>query len=235
MRKKLITYTLGFISFLVIVSIVLYVIYNEPLPTGKSSPEADVLAQKMLHSINAEAFKDTRYLEWTFRNGAHRYLWDKTMGKAKVSWSDLTVDLVLENPTNSTVLKKGVAVADDRQRTKAIEKAITLFNNDSFWLVAPFKVFDQGVERSLVDLEDGSKGLMVTYTTGGSTPGDSYLWKLQPNGFPISFKMWVRIIPIGGLEATWDDWQLVESGAFLPRKHQLGPMTIDMGVVKGHN
>ena len=76
---------------------------------------------------------------------------------------------------------------------------------------------------------------MVTYTRGGSTPGDSYLWKLQPNGFPESFKMWVQIIPIGGLEATWDDWQLVESGAFLPKSHQLGPLTIDMGAVKGYN
>ena len=234
MRRKFITYTLGFISFLVIVAIVLYVIYNEPMPTGKSSPQADILAHKMLHSINAEAFKETRYLEWTFRNGEHKYLWDKTMGKVKVSWSNLTVDLILENPMDSAVLKKGIAVDDDNQRAIAIEKAIALFNNDSFWLIAPFKVFDEGVERSLVALEDGSNGLMVTYTTGGSTPGDSYLWKLQPNGFPISFKMWVKILPIGGLEATWDDWQLVESGAFLPKSHQLGPLTLTMGNVKGY-
>jgi hypothetical protein len=235
MIRKLIKIILVTVSLLIVVSITVYTLYDEPLPIGKSGPEADALAQKMLHSVNLEAYKNTRYLEWTFRNGEHAYLWDKTLGKVKVSWDDVTVDLVLASPMMSAVVIKGIAIDDDKQREKVIEKGIQLFNNDSFWLVAPFKVFDQGVKRSLVELEDGTKGLMVTYTQGGSTPGDSYLWKLQPNGFPESFKMWVQIIPIGGMEATWDDWQLVESGAFLPKSHQLGPLTIDMGMVKGYN
>ncbi len=235
MIRKLVKIILVLASVLIVISIAVYALYDEPLPIGKSGPEADALAQKMLYSINVEAFKNTRYLEWTFRNGEHAYIWDKTLGKAKVSWDDVRVDLVLASPMVSTVIIKGVTIDDDKQRKIFIEKAIQHFNNDSFWLVAPFKVFDQGVKRSLVELEDGTNGLLITYTQGGSTPGDSYLWKLQPNGFPESFRMWVQIIPIGGLEATWDDWQLVESGAFLPKSHQLGPLTIDMGEVKGYN
>ena len=235
MIRKLVKILLVSVSLLIVVSIAVYTLYNEPLPIGKSGPDADALAQKMLYSVNVEAYNNTRYLEWTFRNGEHVYIWDKTLGKVKVSWDDITVDLVLANPMLSAVVVNEVAVDDDKLHEKTIEKAAQLFNNDSFWLVAPFKVFDEGVERSLVELEDGTNGLMVTYTRGGSTPGDSYLWKLQPNGFPESFKMWVQIIPIGGLEATWDDGQLVESGAFLPKSHQLGPLTIDMGAVKGYN
>ena len=125
--------------------------------------------------------------------------------------------------------------SETQERYKTIKKAIDLFNNDSFWLVAPFKVFDKGVERRIVPMDDGTKALLITYTSGGSTPGDSYLWELQPNGFPISFKLWVKIIPIGGLKATWDDWQLTESGAFLPKTHSLGPIKLDMGNVKAYN
>ena len=235
MIKKFIKILLVLLLLIVVASIAIYLIYNEPLPTGKSGPQADALAQKMLKSINAEAFGNTRYLNWTFRDGKHTYIWDKTLGKVKVSWDDITVNLMLKNPKKSYVFKKKTLVKDDKQRGKAIEKAIKLFNNDSFWLVAPFKVFDEGVERSLVKLDDGTNGLLVTYTSGGSTPGDSYLWKLQPNGFPKSFKMWVQIIPIGGLEATWDDWQLVDSGAFLPKTHLLGPIKLDMGNVRGFN
>ncbi|MDE3740570.1 hypothetical protein [Maribacter polysaccharolyticus] len=234
MLKKSIKILLGFIGLLLAGSVVLYILYNEPLPEGQSGPDADALAHKMLKAINIEAFKDTRYLEWTFRNGKHAYQWDKTLGKVKVSWSDMTVDLNLNNTQESEVFEKGRMITEQEKRQKAIKKSIGLFNNDSYWLVAPFKVFDEGVERYLVKSDDGTDALLVTYTSGGSTPGDSYLWKLQPNGFPISFQMWVRIIPIGGLEATWDDWQLVESGAFIAKSHRLGPITIDMGDVRGY-
>ncbi len=219
----------------VVTSIVVYSIYHEPLPIGKSGPLADAMAQKMLKSVNAEAFEHTRYLEWTFRNGRHAYLWDKTSGKVKVSWDDITVNLILKHPYQSQAIQKAKILNNDKKRVKAIEKAVKLFNNDSFWLVAPFKVFDEGVERSLVKFEDGTDGLLVTYTSGGSTPGDSYLWRLQPNGFPISFKMWVRIIPIGGMKATWDDWQITQSGAFLPKTHKLGPIKLDLGNVRAYN
>ncbi len=235
MIKKFIRILLALLILFVVALIAIYSIYNEPLPTGKTGPQADALAQKMFKAVNGEAFKNTRYLIWTFRNGKHFYVWDKTLGKAKVSWDDITVNLILDDPKKSYVFINKVIVNDDKQREKAIEKAIKLFNNDSFWLVAPFKVFDKGVERSLVKLDDGTNGLLVTYTSGGSTPGDSYLWKLQPNGFPQSFKMWVQIIPIGGLEASWDDWQLVNSGAYLPKTHSLGPMKLDMGNVRGFN
>lgn len=233
MIRKLIKIALVIVLLSIVASIAVYSFYNEPLPTGKSGPQADALAHKMLKSVNAEAFKNTRYLEWTFRNGKHAYKWDKMLGKVQVSWDDIIVDLILKHPNKSRVFEKTKNVKNDEQREKRIEKAIKMFNNDSFWLVAPFKVFDEGVERSIVKLEDGTDRLLVTYTSGGSTPGDSYLWKLQPNGFPISFKMWVKIIPIGGLEATWDDWQLVESGAFLPKTHLIGPMRLEMGNVRG--
>ena len=96
-------------------------------------------------------------------------------------------------------------------------------------------MFDSGTTRSIVPLEDGTAGLLVSYLEGGTTPGDSYLWKLGASGFPESYQMWVKIIPIGGLEATWDDWNVMENGLFLPAAHKLGPMTLKMGEVAGYN
>ncbi len=211
-----------------------YLIYNEPLPLGKYGPEADELAHKMLKAINNEAYQDTRYLEWTFRNGNHRYKWDKKIGKVNVSWDVFKVDLNLDNHGKSRVFENNIEVKASK-KLELIKKAVDLFNNDSFWLVAPFKVFDKGTKRSLVKLKNGATGLMITYESGGTTPGDSYLWKLQPNGFPESFGMWVKILPLGGIEATWDEWQIMESGAFLPKSHMIGPIKLDMGEVKGYN
>lgn len=233
MLKKLGKILLGTLVLLFIFGGILFAIYNEARPQGVSSDKADTLALKMLDALNDDAYKETRFLEWSFANGKHQYRWDKEANTVKVSWSDYQVDLDLNQPAKSSVSKDKISISG-AEKQRLIKKAISFFNNDSFWLVAPFKIFDPGTERSIVLLEDGTQGLLVNYTSGGSTPGDSYLWKLQPNGFPISFKMWVSIIPIGGIEASWDDWQVTESGAFLPSQHSIGPLTLDLGDVRGY-
>jgi hypothetical protein len=235
MVRKLIKIVLVILVLAVVASIAVYSIYNKPLPTGTAGPQADALAQKMLKSINEEAFKNTRYLEWTFRDGTHTYKWDKTLGKVNVSWDDITVNLLLKNPKKSYVFQKAITVENNKQRKKAIEKSINLFNNDSFWLVAPFKVYDDGVERRIVKLDDGTNGLLVTYTSGGSTPGDSYLWELDDDGLPVSYSMWVQILPIKGITASWEGWTQMESGILLPQSHKIGPLTLDMGTIKAYN
>ena len=222
------------IAILIITFITVYAIYNEKLPDGRPGADADALAEKMLATLNDDKFKETRYLEWSFNGGDHQYKWDKEKRKVDVSWDDYLVNLDLISKGSSIVFKNGERLMD-LESEAIIEKAVDKFNNDSFWLVAPYKVFDAGVKRSIVALPDGTNGLLVTYTSGGSTPGDSYLWMLQPNGFPKSFKMWVKIIPIGGIEATWDDWAVMESGAFLPKSHEMGPIKLMMGNIRGYN
>ncbi|MBQ4914967.1 hypothetical protein J8L85_11000 [Maribacter sp. MMG018] len=234
MIKKLLR-ILGVILVLAIIAFgVIYAVYNEPMPEGRSGPEADALAEKMLNSLNYGKFENTRFLEWSFRDGAHLYKWDRKNRTVEVQWDDYRVDLDLIAPDSSIGYKNGTRL-DTKENEKLVADAIDKFNNDSFWLIAPYKVFDEGVERRVVPLENGLEGLLVTYTSGGSTPGDSYLWILQPNGFPKSFKLWVKIIPIGGVEASWDDWLVTDSGAFLPKSHIMGPLEFSMGDVRGYN
>ena len=226
---------IGFILGLGIVFLLISIwVVSEPLPKGRPGPDADALAEKMLKALNYEAYQKTRYLEWSFQNGKNHFVWDKELGKVKVSWNDNNVHLNLVAPSKSKALVDNMEV-EGKEKEKLIQTATDYFNNDSFWLVAPFKVFDKGTTRSIVPQEDGSEALLITYKSGGTTPGDSYLWLLDPNGFPNSYKMWAKIIPIGGLQASWDDWMTVQSGAFLPKSHELGPITLGMGNVKGYN
>lgn len=213
---------------------ILYAIYNQALPQGTSGLEADALAAKMLTAVNNEQYLKTRFLEWSFAKGKHQYKWDKENGKVEVSWDNYKVKLNLNTPNKSSAFENNSELVGSNKE-EVISTALAYFNNDSFWLVAPFKVFDKGVKRSLVTLDNGSSGLFVTYEEGGTTPGDSYLWKLQENGFPESYLMWVDIIPIGGIEATWDDWHVMENGLFLPASHKLGPMTLDMGELAAYD
>lgn len=234
MIKKLLKIILTSLGVLLAIGQLYALSIHQSLPKGTQGPEAEALAHKMLKAINHKDYKTTRFLEWSFRNNTHHYKWDKKKGIVEVRWSDNRVLLNLAKPGKSKVFQKDQELKGEKVES-LVEKAIEKFNNDSFWLVAPFKVFDKGTSRSIVPLDDGSKGLLVTYSEGGSTPGDSYLWKLNPNGFPNAFQMWVKIIPIGGLEASWDDWILTDTGAYLPKSHKFGPITMGLGNVKGYN
>ena len=240
MRQQLITKRIlkiigGIIIFLTLPSFLffgfIYLKYNEDLPTAQQGPKADQLAKQMLNALDYEAYKKTDYLEWTFE-GRHRYKWHKNTDRCEVYWDQVKVELHLNNHSNSKVY-----VADQEyngiEKEDYTNKALTYFNNDSFWLVAPYKVFDPGVERRLVKKENGKDALLVTYTSGGSTPGDSYLWHLDNNYKPVSYQMWVDIIPIDGLKATWEGWMTTKSGAQLPTFHKFLVFGLEIDGIKG--
>jgi hypothetical protein len=210
---------------------IFYLAKNEPLPKGKQGKEADALAIKMLNALNYETYKNTETITWNFRN-EHFYKWNKQKNIVTISWENNKVILHTNNTKKTKAFKDGKKV----ENTKLIKKATAFFNNDSFWLVAPYKVFDTGSERRIVNYK-GEDALLVTYTSGGSTPGDSYLWILNEDYQPTSFKMWTSIIPIGGLSATWTDWKNTESGITLPTKHTLAVLGLEiyMGNVQAVN
>lgn len=217
--------TIGVLFGVLIALIAIYcLVSNESLPKGTQGKEADELAEKMMSAINKKAFDSTEILTWSFR-GKHHYVWKKKEGLVDVSWNDISVTVNLNDYTKS--------IGDSPE---LIETAIKYFNNDSFWLIAPYKVFDKGVERSLVKI-DNKDALLIKYTSGGTTPGDSYLWILDDNYVPVLFKMWTQIIPIGGVSATWNDFITSDSGIMLPKSHTLSilGMKIDMGTVKAYN
>jgi hypothetical protein len=233
--KKTFKIITGVIVFLTLPSILFFGIiffkYNEDLPVGVQGPEADNLAYKMLDALDYEAYKNTNYIEWTFKNN-HHYKWKKSSNTCSVFWEHHKVDLNLHNSALNKAYIHGFKVEGDIG-DDLIKKAISYFDNDSFWLVAPYKVFDSGTERRLVTLKNGSKGLLVTFTKGGTTPGDSYLWMLNEKGIPESFKMWTSILPIQGLESSWSNWTMTESGAKLPTFHNILFFGVEITNIKG--
>lgn len=229
--KKFLKITVAIILLIIGFVTVYYFMNNEDLPQGKKGKDADALAIKMYNAINHEAFDKTEILEWSFRN-AHFYKWYKQKNIVEISWDENKVILNTKNNAKSEVYINSKKVEND----KVLKTAIDYFNNDSFWLIAPYKIFDAGTERSIVK-HQGKDALLITYTSGGSTPGDSYLWILDENYYPTSFKMWTSIIPIGGVSGTWSHWKNTEAGIKLPTKHTLSifGLEINMGNVKAYN
>ncbi len=223
---------LSIFALIIIAIATLYFSLNEKLPEGISGAEADSFALNIQQAVKHDLYQDTDYIKWSFRNKNH-YFWNKRQGSVDVQWDTHKVQLNLDKPHKSFV-KENENISEE-EKQKLIETAFSNFNNDSFWIVAPHKLFDKGVTRELVTLDDNSKGLLVKYSSGGTTPGDTYLWKVDENYLPTSYKMWVSIIPIGGIEATWAGWVTTKSGAYLSQEHKLLGFGIPISNLKAWN
>lgn len=195
---------------------------SKPLPESITGPEADRLARDVQEALNITGYKALNEIQFSFRD--HHYLWNKAEERVLVSWDNYQVDLILSEIESSKVLQGG----KESNRIDLIDKAKAYFYNDSYWLVAPFKFFDPGVVRSLVETDNGSKALLITHTSGGVTPGDSYLWYFDENLIPTHFELWVSIIPIKGVSATWSSW-LSKQDVLFSTFHKLGPLEITIG------
>ncbi len=232
--KKTLKIVLGVIVFFTLPSLLffgfMYFKYNEALPHGIQGEQADALAYNMLDALNYEAYKNTDYLEWTYKNRRH-YQWQKNKNTCDVFWKEYKVTLDLDDLSKSMAYVHSF-IMDNELKDDLIEKAIKYFNNDSFWLVAPYKVFDPGVERELIKLPNNEEALLVTYASGGNTPGDAYLWQFDDTGKPKGFKMWTSSLPIDGLEASWTDWTTTDTGVQLPTFHRLLFMSFQIADIK---
>ncbi len=216
--KKVLKYLGIFLLAFILLSIGSCFLVSEKLPVGEPGAEAEAMTDKMFEAVNKEAWDTTKIVSWTFV-GIHDYIWNKDNDDLQVKWKDVVVNMNIAT-FEGTVTKGGNEV-DGEKKKKMIGKAWSFFCNDSWWLNAPVKARDEGTTRSVVTMDDGSKGLLVSYSTGGVTPGDSYLWILDDNGVPTSYKMWTKIIPVKGIGATWEDWMTLDSGAKISTLHDM--------------
>lgn len=215
----------GLVLFLVFLGLVGFLLFNESKPSGVQGPQAEALADKMLSATNKAGWDTTRIVSWDF-GGRHQFKWNKAQDSVDVMWGDKLVKLHTKT-ISGTAFVAGEEVTG-KKAAELIQAAWSHFCNDSFWLAAPYKIRDPGTSRSLVKLENGREALLVSYDSGGVTPGDSYLWMLDDAGLPTAWKMWTQIIPIGGVEASWENYKTLPSGAVLAQTHKLPIFTLEL-------
>ncbi len=228
--KKVAKWLGAFAAVLILAAIVVGWVMSEPRPRGTEGPEAEALAHAMQRAVNQDAWEATGAVKWRFAGG-HEHLWDRERGLSRVAWKDYVVLQRLDR-REGVAFERGERVSVSRTK-ELVEDAWGMWCNDSFWLNPVAKLYDDGVTRSIVRQHDGSSALLVSYSKGGVTPGDAYLWILGPHDLPTAWKMWVHIIPIGGVRASWEGWISLATGAKIATRHRIGPMTLEITEVEG--
>ncbi|MGJ8684160.1 MAG: hypothetical protein ACSHWW_06035 [Nonlabens sp.] len=227
--KILLKIVLGLLALLLVGFIVLKIVFSEDIPQGQKGAPSDALGYEILEAINHKQFTEVKEIHWTFA-GINRYVWKPQQNAVDVFWDDYKVAYVTTYPQISFAWENGVKL-EGEELQEAIDHARKSFNNDSFWLIAPHKIMDIGTERELIE-EDGKKKLLVRYKSGGTTPGDVYVWEVDENNRPTSFKMWVSIIPLDGIKAEWNDWKMTAGGFPMATSRSMYGIEIPVSDVK---
>lgn len=222
--SKIVKWVVISVISLVIIGFIAVKVMSEDRPVAIENTDADAVANEMLAALNKPAWDSLNYLKWEFMRG-HKFLWDKKNNNALIQWDNNKVILNLDK-VSGRAYQDGQQVEKDLEND-LIQTAWGHWCNDSFWMFAPFKVFDPGTTRSVVETGDNHTGLMITYESGGVTPGDSYLWLLDDQKMPTGYKMWT-FIPIKGMYMSWEGWITLKGGAKLSTSHNSSTLSFDM-------
>lgn len=153
--------------------------------------KADAVAQRLVDAHGAEAWDTLPYLRFDFAvegdgqtQVVSRNLWDRTTGAYRVEMNGPDGNPVVAivqtrasqpGSVEGTVYRAGDEVTGaDAQ--PLLSQAYQRFINDTYWLLAPLKVFDEGVNRSYVaDSSDAEHDVLhLSFGDVGLTPDDEY-------------------------------------------------------------
>lgn len=164
---------------------------TEPAEASHQMPElrneADSLAWRTVEAHGGlDTWSKVQYLRFDFgsesegsRRTFARHLWDRHSGDYRLEWfpgEDTTmVALFNVNDRSGNVFINGAA-ADAASVPGLLESAYRRFINDTYWLLAPLKVFDEGVMRRVAHDSSTSEVqvLALSFDDVGLTPGDRY-------------------------------------------------------------
>jgi len=189
--------------------------------------KADALGKELIASLGGEKGWDKgRQLRFDFvveREGKviarFSHAWDRYTGDYRLSGTDKTgAPYVVYFNVNT---KEGQQFVNGKPgeaegREAALKGAYGRFINDSYWLLAPWKVFDPGVHRAYdgeKPCPEGTGGgtcdvLKLSFDNVGMTPKDIYwLWITREGRHMVAWQYLLNGAQEEPTTALWKDWR----------------------------
>jgi hypothetical protein len=160
-------------------------------------PAAAEAARKEFEAMGGKSWEAARYFRFDFvvdlgekgRRGPYAHHWDRYTGRYRVDVpgeKGYTAYFDVNSPKDAekAVILRGGARLAGEDAAKALANAYGRFINDSYWLLAPLKSLDPGV--NLADEGEveafGRKAhvIRLSFNGVGLTPGDVYRHFLDP-------------------------------------------------------
>ena len=188
--------------------------------------KADQLARELVTALGGQpAWENARQLRFDFvveREGNRitdfHHVWDRYTGDYRLLGTDKSgapfAVYFNVNTRDGVAFVNGKPVEGDEKK-KLLDMAYGRFINDSYWLLAPWKVLDPGVHRDYDGEKTGPDGalcdvLRLSFDNVGLTPKDLYWMWITRDGRRMV--QWQYVL--GGAQeepttALWKDWRTI--------------------------
>lgn len=185
-----------------------------------NAQQADQLAHGVMLASGANAWPDARTLAFDFvvHDGKdlklrRHHLWNIKEATDTVGIGEKTVKVDIAKPD-----------MDNAEQADAFKA----WTNDSYWLLAPLKLFDGGVTRKYLGRREVAgktyEVLGLSFKGVGMTPGDQYNMYIDPlTSLPAYWDYMPN--PDTTMQATWDKYVHI-GGLKLATYHEMGTKTI---------
>lgn len=190
-----------------------------PAAKGFNAAESDERAISIADSVmqamgGRKAWDNIRLLQWDFF-GRRTLLWDKFTGDVRIEIpADSSVYIVNIN-TLSGMAREGGRVVENPDTLRArIQRANSIWINDSYWLAMPFKLKDSGVALKYLGKDTTQAGapayvLQLTFQEVGDTPENKYHVYVDAATYLV--RQWAYFAKASDQEPAfvtpWDDYQ----------------------------
>lgn len=205
---------------------------SAPAAAAERDPEAVAVAERTLAALGGQqAWDATRYLSFGFA-GRRSHWWDRATGRHRVEGTtgDGEPYVVLHDldSRQGRAWLGGDEVTGERA-AELLENAYGAWVNDTYWLLAPYKLLDPGVELAYGGEAtiDGTvyQVLELSFESVGLTPGDRYWVYVERDSGLVGRWAYVLEDQPADAEPTawrWVNWQRYGGIMLADRREQVG-------------
>lgn len=176
--------------------------------------KAEKIANKVVEALGGrDNYNATRYIAWVFA-GKNFHVWDKFTGDIRIENQQGELVLMNVNTKLGQAWDNGVKIIDAAVLSKKLDWAYKAWINDSYWLVMPYKLHDDGVNLTYTREDKTATGkladvLTMTFEAVGVTPNNKYELFIEKDNHMLT--QW-RFYPTVGdekpmFELPWNNWQ----------------------------
>lgn len=145
-----------------------------------SDPKAIALADSVMKAMGGrKQYDKIHYIAWNFF-GARDLVWDKSTGRVRIDVPGRNMTYLLNiNTMEGRVLKDSAEITQPDSLKNYLERGRSIWINDSYWLVMPFKMKDSGVTLTYTREDTTQHGtptdvVTLTFDKVGDTPNNKY-------------------------------------------------------------
>lgn len=147
---------------------------------GAADEKSMVLAGQIMDAMGGQdKWDNLGGVSWTFF-GSRQLVWDKKGSRVRIeNPRDTSTYIVDLHNRSGRYAKNGIEVTDTSIVNKKVIEGINIWINDSYWLVMPFKLRDEGVtlkyvREDTITADQKADVLELTFEKVGVTPNNKY-------------------------------------------------------------